>query len=79
MYENQNEHCAINVFQSVMCNRPVRNEIHVSLRWINIVAWGNNPKPQVLIQTGGGGVRGVGGSGSKPPWKITSYMGFYRE
>ena len=81
MYENQNEHCAINVFfQSVDVRnvifrffftrlgkgrgnsnwfpfghvllitetsqttiyRPVRNEIHVSLRWINIVACGNN-------------------------------------
>ena len=32
--------------------------MHVSLRWINIEACGNNPKPQVRIQRGGGGARG---------------------
>ena len=26
-----------------------------------------------------GGSRGRGGGGSGPPWKITSYMGFYKE
>ena len=33
---------------------------------------------QVWIKGGGGG-GGGGDRGSGPPWKITSYMGFYRE
>ena len=44
---------------------------------ITILFQGSRPQRGVKCGSRGGG--GGGGRGSGPPWKITSYMGFYRE